>query len=116
MAFDEGLFNFYRAAIAMRHDSAALRRGEIEFVKADDPGQFLGFRRVRCAGNDACGSEPRRCAISMEGSARRGRDGRTSFHRLRRSRSREDRAERAGKSVVTVPALDGVVLRVSPKN
>ena len=59
VAFDEGLFNFYRAAIAMRHDSAALRRGEIEFVKTDDPAQFIGYRRRSCAGNNACRSEPR---------------------------------------------------------
>ena len=45
VAFDEGLLNFYRAAIAMRRESAALRLGDIEFVKADDAGQFLGFRR-----------------------------------------------------------------------
>jgi glycosidase len=43
--FDEGLFSFYRAAIAMRREFAALRRGSIEFVKSDDSAGFLGFQR-----------------------------------------------------------------------
>ena len=45
VAFDDGLFKFYQAAIALRRDNPALRRGDIEFIAADDPAEFLAFRR-----------------------------------------------------------------------
>ena len=39
------MFEFYRAAIALRKRFLALRRGEIEFLPADDAAKFLAFRR-----------------------------------------------------------------------
>jgi hypothetical protein len=46
VAFDRSTFGFYRAAIALRKRSLALRRGEIEFLPADDAAKFLAFRRT----------------------------------------------------------------------
>ncbi len=46
VGFDESLFGFYQSAIGLRRHSAALRRGIIEFVAADDAAQFLAFRRA----------------------------------------------------------------------
>ena len=45
VAFDQAMFEFYRAAIALRKRFLALRRGEIEFLPADDAAKFLAFRR-----------------------------------------------------------------------
>ena len=45
VAFDQAMFDFYRAAIAFRRQFIALRHGEIEFLPADDAAGFLGFRR-----------------------------------------------------------------------
>lgn len=46
VAFDEPLFNFYRAAIELRKQLPALRRGSIKFVQADDKARFLAFQRA----------------------------------------------------------------------
>lgn len=45
VAFDQGMFDFYRAAIAFRRRFISLRHGEIEFLPADDAAKFLAFRR-----------------------------------------------------------------------
>src|SRR6185312_5379131 len=45
VAFDENLFKYYQALIKFRRENAALRRGDIEFITADDRAAFLGFRR-----------------------------------------------------------------------
>jgi glycosidase len=42
---DKGLLQFYRAAIAMRHEHAALRRGACATVHADDAAKFYAFER-----------------------------------------------------------------------
>jgi cyclomaltodextrinase len=46
IGFDRGLFDYYRAAIALRERFPALRRGAIEFLPADDGARFLAFRRT----------------------------------------------------------------------
>jgi cyclomaltodextrinase len=45
VAFDQSLFDFYRAAIAFRRQHRTLRHGSIEFLEPDDDAGFLGFRR-----------------------------------------------------------------------
>src|SRR6476660_2282847 len=45
VAFDEGLFRYYQAAIKFRRDNPALRRGDVEFATTDDQAEFLSFRR-----------------------------------------------------------------------
>jgi glycosidase len=46
VAFDQGMFDFYRAAIALRQRFSCLRKGAIEFLPADDGAKFLAFRRT----------------------------------------------------------------------
>jgi glycosidase len=46
VAFDQAMFDYYRAAIAFRRRFMALRHGEIEFLPADDAARFLAFRRT----------------------------------------------------------------------
>jgi len=46
VAFDQAMFDFYRAAIAFRRRFIALRHGEIEFLPADDAAKFFAFRRT----------------------------------------------------------------------
>ncbi|MFM7206746.1 MAG: glycoside hydrolase family 13 protein [Planctomycetaceae bacterium] len=46
VAFDRALFDFYRAAIDLRRRCPALRHGTIEFLPADDAAKFLAFRRT----------------------------------------------------------------------
>jgi glycosidase len=114
VVFDEPLFGFYRAAIAMRRLSPALRRGDIEFVAADDPALFIGFRRT--LGDETLyvglnrGEAPFRWQIPLE-------DGETLTQVFTASgevhQVKVD--NRNGKTVVTVPAVDGVVLRRTPK-
>jgi cyclomaltodextrinase / maltogenic alpha-amylase / neopullulanase len=46
VAFDQSLFDFYRAAVHFRRQSRPLRRGGIDFLAADDAAGFLAFRRT----------------------------------------------------------------------
>jgi cyclomaltodextrinase / maltogenic alpha-amylase / neopullulanase len=43
--FDDALFHYYRAAINLRKQVPALRRGSIEFLRTDDKARFLAFKR-----------------------------------------------------------------------
>ncbi|MCI0335666.1 MAG: glycoside hydrolase family 13 protein [Planctomycetes bacterium] len=112
--FDEGLFNFYRAAIALRRESSALRRGEIEFVVADDSAQFLGFRR--CDDNETLlvglnrGDDAFRWKIPLDDDKVVARIFTASGDVGQIKIDAEDHA-----AIVTVPPVDGVVLRISPK-
>ncbi|MEX2309876.1 MAG: glycoside hydrolase family 13 protein [Pirellulales bacterium] len=112
--FDEALFNFYRAAIALRRESTALRRGDIEFVTADDAEGFLGFRRTD--GDETLlvglnrGDAPFQWKIPLPEDQ--------TLSQVFTASGEVDRFQfdnRSDHAVVTVPALDGVVLRVSPK-
>jgi glycosidase len=114
VAFDEGLFNFYRAAIALRRESAALRRGDIEFIAADDAEGFLAFRRTE--GDETLlvalnrGDAPYTWTIPLG-------EGQNVSQVFTASGDIDQfqLVNEAGKSAVTVPAVDGVVLQVSPK-
>ncbi len=44
--FDQSLFAFYRALIELRRRHASLRRGEVEFLPADDAAEFLAYART----------------------------------------------------------------------
>jgi glycosidase len=114
VAFDESLFNFYRAAIALRRDSPALRRGRIEFVATDDAAQFLGFRRTHEGETILVGINRGDAAYPWKISLPDGEIVAQIF-----TASGDFDAAKVengdGAAVVTVPAIDGVVLRVSPK-
>jgi glycosidase len=111
VAFDDGLYNFYRAAIAMRRASAALRRGNIEFVAADDTAGFLAFRRTQ--GDETMlvglnrGEAPYQWKIPLTGVAAE------QVFVASGDVERVQVANEGGRALVTVPALDGVVLRAS---
>ncbi len=45
VGFDQATFAFYRAAIELRNTYPCLRRGTIEFLPADDEARFLAFQR-----------------------------------------------------------------------
>ncbi|HEX4415086.1 MAG TPA: glycoside hydrolase family 13 protein [Lacipirellulaceae bacterium] len=109
--FDDNLFNYYRAAIAMRRESSALRQGGIEFVTADDPAEFLGFLR-----NDAHetlfvglnrGHAPFRWKVPTAAGS--------SVAQIFTASGNVDQVtieSTDGQPTVTIPAVDGVVLRV----
>lgn len=111
VAFDQALFDFYRAAIALRRKSATLRQGSIEFVATDDGPQFLAFRRADADETLLVGlnrgDESHRWEIPLAA-------GGTVSQVLTASGNVghfpiEQKADRA---IVTVPACDGVVLQV----
>jgi glycosidase len=112
--FDESLFGFFRAAIALRRESAALRRGEIKFLAADDEAQFLGFQRSQ--GDETLliglnrGDDAYRWTIALD----RGHAAEQVF--TASGNVDQFKSEANGKEAVcTIPPLDGVVLRIVPK-
>jgi glycosidase len=114
VGFDESLFNFYRAAIALRRQNSALRRGIIEFVAADDAAQFLAFRRADEAGSLLVGlnrgDDSHRWEIPLPNGE--------SLEQVFTASGNADQIaieKQAGATIVTIPACDGVVLRVVPK-
>jgi glycosidase len=116
VAFDEGLFNFYRAAIALRRESTALRRGGIEFIAADDAEGFLAFRRSD--GDETLlvglnrGDAPYAWTVPL-GTGESLSQVFTASGDV--DQFRIDGQSSGGVVRVRVPAVDGVVLRVSPK-
>jgi glycosidase len=114
VAFDESLFNFYRAAIGLRRESAALRRGEIEFVAADDRAKFLGFRRSADGETLLIGINRGDAAYPWKVSLAEGESASQIFTASGDVEAASvDAGE--GEAIVSVPAIDGVVLRLSPK-
>jgi glycosidase len=45
VGFNHDLFSFYRSAIALRHQHAALRTGSMEMLRADDAKNVVAYRR-----------------------------------------------------------------------
>ncbi|MCC7476640.1 MAG: glycoside hydrolase family 13 protein [Pirellulales bacterium] len=115
VGFDGTLHNFYRAAIGLRAHFAALRRGGIEFVAADDAADFLGFRRelegeTLYVGLNR-GEEAYRWSLPVEKGE--------SLVQVFVASGGIDRVaveSGEGQAVVAVPALDGVVLQVRPED
>jgi hypothetical protein len=109
--FDETLFNFYRAAIALRTGSTALRRGDIEFVSLDNSAMFLGFRRADA--NETLlvglnrGDSPFAWKVPLKKNE--------TVSQIFTAAGLVDQVtveSTAGNAIVTIPAVDGVVLRV----
>ena len=50
VSFDRDMHDFYRAAIGLRHDRPALRRGSARVAATDDAGKFIALERV--SGNE----------------------------------------------------------------
>jgi glycosidase len=114
VAFDDDLFRFYQAAIKFRHDNPALRRGDTEFVATDDKAEFLGFRRSDATDTLLVGlnrgSTPFKWKVPLANGEKVSQVF-TASGEIDKFTAEQEGAE----SIVTVPAVDGVVLRVSSK-
>jgi glycosidase len=112
VAFDEALFKFYQAAIKFRRASSALRRGDIEFVAADDQAEFLAFRRSDAAEEFLIGlnrgSAPYEWKISLA-KGQRATQVFTASGEVAKFKLKQDN----GGATITVPGVDGIVLRVT---
>lgn len=107
--FDDELFAFYRALIHLRRQRPELRRGDFEVVDADDAGQFIAFRRSL---GDAClmiAINRRETPYCWELPSRDG----DSMEKVFAASGKLDEItvkQQDGHVVVTIPALDAVVL------
>jgi cyclomaltodextrinase / maltogenic alpha-amylase / neopullulanase len=110
--FDHALFNFYRAAIALRRDSSALRRGDIEFVHADDAAWFLGYRRSDAEETLLVGLNRGEASYRWEIPLEEGVAVAEVFTASGEA-SQFSIEHTPGGAIVTVPPVDGVVLRVA---
>ena len=114
VAFDHDLFRFYQAAIKLRRDVPALCRGEIEFVATDDQAQFLAFRRSDAT--DALlvglnrGGKPFKWNVPLANG-----EAVSQVFTASGEVAKVTTELKMGAAIVTVPAVDGVVLRVSSK-
>jgi len=112
LGFDEFIFGYYRAAIHLRSASLALRRGDLEFVKADDQAEFLGYRRSAATETLLVGlnrgGAPYRWNVDLKPGQK--------VSRIFTGSGEDDQTkidQNGTTAVVTVPAVDGVVLRVT---
>jgi cyclomaltodextrinase / maltogenic alpha-amylase / neopullulanase len=114
VSFDEGLFKFYQAAIKFRHDNPALRRGDMEFIATEDQAEFLAFRRSEATDTLLVGLN--RGGKSFKWNVPLAK-GETASQVFTASGEVDNftTEHKDGATIVTVPAVDGVVLRVSSK-
>jgi hypothetical protein len=114
VAFDDGIFKFYQAAIKFRRDNPALRRGDVEFVASEDQAEFLAFRRSDATDTLLVGlnrgGKPFKWNVPLA-------KGESSSQVFTASGEVDNFAteHKDGATIVTVPPVDGVVLRVSSK-
>jgi cyclomaltodextrinase len=112
VAFDQGLFEFYRAAIALRQRFAALRRGTIEFLPSDDQARFLAFRRT-------AGAEDLLVGFNRGDAAHTWRIPTPAGARASQVFTASGEVDKvaittaAGETLVALPPLEGVVLQVT---
>ncbi len=114
VAFDESLFGFYRAAIHLRQDHPALRRGDLEFVATNDAAQFLAFRRTVPEETLLVGFNRGDAPFQWEVPLAAGQ----SVVQIFTASGRVDKftiVREADRAVVTVPECDAAVLRVAPQ-
>jgi glycosidase len=110
--FDQAMFDYYRAAIEMRKQLPVLRRGTMEILRADDTARFLAFKRAdehdtMFVGLNR-GDADYRWSIPLN-------EGESVAQVFTASGAVESfPIEReSGAAVVTVPACDGIVLKLS---
>jgi glycosidase len=109
--FDPLLFSYYRAAIALRRDNSALRRGSIEFVAADNKANFLAFRRTDSSESLLVGLNRGDADYRWEIPLAAG-DAVSQIFTASGNLSAFSVDRQPDKAVVTVPACDGVVLQL----
>jgi glycosidase len=110
--FDNALFNFYRAAIDLRKQVPALRRGAIGFVRTDDKARFLSFQRADVKDVVLVGFNRGDADYRWEIPLAAGESVAQAFTASGDVGSFPVE-RKAGAAVVTVPACDGVVLELS---
>ena len=113
--FDEALFDFYRAAIDLRKQMPALRRGSIEFVRSRRQGPLPRLRSGPTS-KTPCSSASIAATPTTAGRFRSkpaNRSPRSSPHPA--TSASFPIATKADAAVVTVPACDGVVLELQPR-
>lgn len=112
VVFDQAMFEFYRAAIALRKRFLALRRGEIEFLPADDAAKFLAFRRSDGPEELLVGLNRGAAVYSWRVPTPQG----ATVSQLFTASGEIDKvvlAPEGDVTLVTLPPLEAVVLRVS---
>jgi glycosidase len=109
--FDTALFNYYRAAIALRRQTPALRDGAIRFVRTDDKAKFLAFERSDAVDTVLVGLNRGEADFSWEIPLPAGDSVAQIF--TASGNSHDFTVERgADSAVVNVPPSDGVVLKI----
>ena len=115
VGFDQTTFAFYRAAIELRKKYPCLRHGGIEFFPADDEARFLAFERRdtqdRLLVGFNRGAEPYAWRIPSPAGS--------SVAQIFTASGEVQKfalAAEGESTVVTVPPLEAVVLRVAPAN
>lgn len=111
VAFDLGMFDYYRAAIALRKRFLSLRRGEIEFLPADDAAKFLAFRRIDGPEELLVGFNRGDAATTWRVPTAAG----TTLSQVFTASGEVDKVvlqPDGDTTLVTLPPLEGVVLRV----
>jgi cyclomaltodextrinase len=114
VAFDEDLFKYYQALIKFRRDNAPLRRGDIEFVVADDQAAFLGFRRSDADDTLLVGLNRGASAYQWKVALAKGE----RLSQVFTAAGEVDKVkieQKGAQAIITVPGMDGVVLRISSK-
>jgi hypothetical protein len=114
VAFDESLFGYYRAAIELRKQIPALRRGSIKFLRADDKSRFLAFERADAQDTVLVGFNRGAANFDWEVPLAAGQSVAQVFTASGEIDSFPIRKQPGG-AVVTVPACDAVVLELSGK-
>jgi glycosidase len=112
VAFDQGMFDFYRAVITLRKRFLALRQGEIEFLPADDAAKFLAFRRTDGPEELLVGFNRGDASHSWRVPTPKG----TTLSQVFTASGEFDKVVlklEGDTTLVTLPPLEGVVLRVT---
>ncbi len=110
--FDQALFNYYRAAIALRKQLPALRHGTMETLQTDDKAHFLAFKRADEKDTVFVGFNRGDAAYLWNLPLGEGESVAQVFTASGDVENFPIKRE-AGTAVVTVPACDGVVLALS---
>lgn len=111
VAFDQSLFDFYRAATAFRRENRVLRHGVLEFLEPDDAAGFLAFRRHLDGDDLLVGFNRGEAAHEWSIPLAAGQ----AAARVFTATGEDDRVvvqSDAGRAVVTLPGHEAVVIRL----
>jgi hypothetical protein len=106
------MFDFYRAAITLRKRFLALRRGEIAFLPTDDTAKFLAFRRTDGSDELLVGFNRGDASYTWTVPTPQG----TTLSQVFTASGEFDKVvikPEGDVTLVTLPPLEGIVLRVT---